>query len=217
MQINVKQARDEIVKCGKLMVDSALVVGTWGNISMRVEGTNTIAITPSGVGYNRTKPLDIVIIDEEGNIVDGKLKPSIEINLHLAIYKSRPDVHAIVHTHSTYCTSYAVARKEIPATAEDLAQIVGGSVRVTEYCLPGSMELGKEAVEKLGDRNAVILANHGCLCVAPTVKEALKVASIVEKSAQANLFAQLIGGAVELSNEDIDYMRDFYLNKYGQR
>ena len=217
MHINARQASDEIVKYGLIMKESALVVGTWGNISTRVPETNLIAITPSGVDYDKTKPENIVIVDLEGNIVDGELKPSIEIHLHLAIYKARRDVNAIVHTHSTYSTSYAIARKEIPATAEDSAQIVGGNVKVTDYCLPGSIELGIEAVKKLEDRNAVLLANHGLLAAASSLKEALKVAQVVEKAAQSNLFAQLIGGAVELEDEDINAMRDFYLNKYGQR
>ncbi|MEA3424441.1 MAG: class II aldolase/adducin family protein [Bacillota bacterium] len=217
MHINASQARNEIVKHGLIMKESALVVGTWGNISTRVQDTDLVAITPSGVDYDKTKPEDIVIMDLEGNIVDGKLKPSIELPLHLAIYKARKDVNAIVHTHSTYSTSYAIARKEIPATAEDSVQIVGGNVRVTDYRLPGSTELGNEAVEKLEDRNAVLLANHGLLAAAGTLKEALKVAQIVEKAAQSNLFAQLIGGAVELEKNDINAMRDFYLNKYGQR
>ena len=217
MHINARQARDEIVKYGLIMKESALVVGTWGNISMRVPDSKLIAITPSGVDYDKTNPEDILIVDLEGNIVDGELKPSIEIHLHLAIYKARKDVNAIVHTHSTYSTSYAIARKEIPATTEDCVQIVGGSVRVTDYCLPGTVELGNEAVKKLGDKNAVLLANHGLLAAAGTLKETLKVAQIVEKAAQSNLFAQLIGGAVELEEDDINAMRDFYLTKYGQR
>jgi L-fuculose-phosphate aldolase len=217
MHINARQASDEIVKYGLIMKESALVVGTWGNISTRVQDTDLVAITPSGVDYDKTRPEDIVIVDLEGNIIDGKLKPSIELPLHLAIYKARKDVNAIVHTHSTYSTSYAIARKEIPASAEDSAQIVGGNVRVTDYFLPGTVELGNEAVKKLEDRNAVLLANHGLLAAAGTLKEALKVAQIVEKAAQSNLFAQLIGGAVELEENDINAMRDFYLNKYGQR
>ncbi|MCK5764285.1 MAG: class II aldolase/adducin family protein [Clostridiales bacterium] len=217
MHINARQASDEIVKYGLIMKESALVVGTWGNISTRVQDTDLVAITPSGVDYDKTKPEDIVIVDIEGNIIDGELKPSIELPLHLAIYKARKDVNAIVHTHSTYSTSYAIARKEIPATVEDSVQIVGGNVRVTEYCLPGSIELGNEAVKKLEDRNAVLLANHGLLAAAGTLKEALKVAQIIEKAAQSNLFAQLIGGAVELEESDINAMRDFYINKYGQR
>jgi L-fuculose-phosphate aldolase len=216
MRINHEQIRDEIVQIGKEMLNSSLVVGTWGNISARVPGENYIAITPSGVDYNCIGANGIVVMDMEGNIIEGYMKPSIEFGLHLAIYNNRNDVNAIVHTHSTYCTAMAIARKPIPGACEDLVQIVGGDVRVSTYALPGTLELGDNAVEALKDRNAVILANHGCLGAGKNLKETLKIVNVVEKSAKATIFAQLMGGVVELSKEDIHIMRDFYLNKYGQ-
>lgn len=216
MRINHEQIREEIVQIGKEMLNSSLVVGTWGNISARVPGENYIAITPSGVDYNCIGANGIVVMDMEGNIIEGYMKPSIEFGLHLAIYNNRNDVNAIVHTHSTYCTAMAIARKPIPGACEDLVQIVGGDVRVSTYALPGTLELGDNTVEALKDRNAVILANHGCLGAGKNLKETLKIVNVVEKSAKATIFAQLMGGVVELSKEDIHIMRDFYLNKYGQ-
>ena len=217
MNIKYHKISKQIINTGLQMLNSSLVVGTWGNISARVEGESCIAITPSGVDYDNIEPEEIVIMDLDGNIVFGDKKPSIEYNLHIEVYKNRQDINSIVHTHSTYCTAMAIARKPIPAAAEDLVQIVGGDVRVSEYKLPGSVELGKAAVKALENRNACILANHGCLAGGRNLKEALKIALIVEKSAQATVFAQMMGGIVELSQYDIDFMRDFYLNKYGQR
>ena len=217
MPVKFKLIRDKVIQTGIKMSGGGLVLGTWGNISARIPEENYVAITPSGVDYDNIGLEDIVIVDLEGNIIDGSKKPSIEMVLHLEIYKNRDDVNAIVHTHSEYCTALAIARKGIPAAAEDLVQIAGGNIRVTKYCLPGSLELGIETVTALKDRNAVILANHGCLAAAKDLKEAFKVALIVEKSAKATIFAQLMGGVVELSQHDIDFMRDFYLNKYGQR
>ena len=98
-----------------------------------------------------------------------------------------------------------------------MVQIAGGDIRVSEYALPGSKELGINAVKALENRNAVILANHGCLAAASSLKEAFKVALIVEKSAKATIFATILDGVVELSQSDIDFMRDFYLHKYGQK
>ncbi|MBN4062914.1 MAG: class II aldolase [Alkaliphilus sp.] len=216
MRINHEQIREEIVQIGREMLNSSLVVGTWGNISARVPGKNYIAITPSGVDYNCIDASGIVVMDMEGNIIEGDMKPSIEFGLHLAIYNNREDVNAIVHTHSTYCTAMAIARKPIPGACEDLVQIVGGDVRVSTYALPGTLELGDNTVKALKDRNAVILANHGCLGAGKNLRETLKIVNVVEKSAKATIFAQLMGGVVELSKEDIDIMRDFYLNKYGQ-
>ena len=217
MSLKHQIARKEIIDAGNQMINSALVIGTWGNISVRIADEDLIAITPSGVDYDKLISENIPIIDFEGNLIDGNMKPSIELPMHLEIYKKRPDIGAIVHTHSTYCTAMAIARKPIPASCEDLIQIVGGNVRVSEYRLPGTDDLGKVAVEALDERNAVLLANHGLLAAGKNLKETIKIAFICEKSAHATLLAANIGGAIELSKEECDIMRDFYLNKYGQR
>lgn len=217
MTVKYEEIRQQVIDAGIKMLQTQLVVGTWGNISARVPGEDYIAITPSGVDYDTITPEGIVILDMDGSVVDGDKKPSIEYNLHLAVYKSRKDVNSVVHTHSTYCTAMAIARKPIPGAAEDMVQIVGGDVRVSNYALPGSKELAEEVVKALGDRSAVLLANHGCLGAGRDLKEAMKIVGVVEKSAKATIFAQIMGGVVELSQGDIDFMRDFYLNKYGQR
>lgn len=217
MSIKYEDIRKSIIEAGRQMKAGKLVMGTWGNISARIPGEKLMAITPSGVDYDEIHTEGIVIMDFDGQVVDGRLKPSIEYDLHTCIYKGRPDVMAIVHTHSTFTTAFAIARKPIPAAAEDMVQIVGGDVRVNEYKLPGSKELGPSVVEALKDRSAVVLANHGCLAAGPSLNEAMKIVDVVEKSAQSAIYAQILGGVVALSQEDVDFMRDFYLNKYGQR
>lgn len=209
--------RQEVVEKGVEILASNLTVGTWGNISCRVPAKDCFAITPSGMSYETLEPDDIVVVDYREKILSGTRQPSIELPLHLAIYQARPDVQAIIHTHSPYATALAVARKEIPGAVEDLVQIVGGNVRVNEYALPGSQQLAINTVKALEGRNAVLLANHGMLGVGRDLNEALKVCQVVEKSAQIIIFAQLMGGIVELSQEDIKGMRNFYLNAYGQR
>ncbi len=215
--IPYEDVRQEIVKMGNKIATTGLVMGTWGNISARIPGENLMAITPSGVDYETIRVEDIPVLDFEGNVISGDLIPSIEWQLHLEIYKDRPDINGIIHTHSTYCTAMAIARKAIPGACEDMVQIVGGDVRVADYVLPGTSELGKAAVKAMVDRNAVLLANHGLVGAAGTLKEAYKIVNVVEKSAQATAFAELMGGVVPLSQEDIDAMRGFYLNTYGQR
>ncbi|SHI36790.1 class II aldolase/adducin family protein [Desulfosporosinus lacus] len=210
-------ARKKVIEKGIEILATNLTVGTWGNISCRISGENYIAITPTGMNYDDLEPEDIVIMDLEGNIINGIRKPSIEVPLHLSIYKAREDAKAIVHTHSAYATAMAVARKEIPGAIEDLVQIAGGNVRVNEYALPGTEQLGINTVKALEGRNAVLLANHGMLGVGRDLDEALKVCQVVEKSAQIVLLAQMMGGAIELSQGDIDGMRNFYLKGYGQK
>ena len=214
---HLMNTRIKVLEKGKEILATNLTVGTWGNISCRVPGEDYIAITPSGMNYNLLEPEDIVILDFKGIIMTGTRKPSIEVPLHLAIYKARVDVQAIIHTHSPYATTMATARKAIPGAVEDLVQIVGGNVRVNEYALPGTEQLGVSTVKALEGRNAVLLANHGMLGVGRDLEEALKVCQVVEKSALITLLAQQIGGVVELSQEDICGMRNFYLDSYGQR
>ena len=214
--LKFEDIRKEIINTGLLMLKSNMTVGTWGNISARIEGMKLMAITPSGVDYECIHPEDVVIMDFEGNVVDGDKKPSIEFPMHGTIYKGREDISAIVHTHSEYVTSFAIARKPIPAAAEDMVEIVGGDVRVSEYKLPGDMELGYAALNTLQNRNAAILANHGCISVGRSLKEALKTALVVEKSAKSVIYSKILGRTVTLGKDDIDKMREFYLNSYGQ-
>ncbi len=211
-----EEIRNEIANLGKKIAASGFNLGTWGNISARID-ENHLAITPSGVAYETITAKDIVVVDLAGNIIDGNKKPSIELPLHSAIYKAKKNINAIVHTHSVCCTAFAIARKPIPAVCEDMIQIVGGQVEVAKYFLPGSKELAQSAVTALGNKSACIMANHGLLTAADNLDEAYKIAQIVEKSAQAVIYANSLGGAVELSQADIDFMRDFYLNKYGQK
>jgi len=216
-QHQLLETRKKVVETGIQMLMTNLTVGTWGNISCRVPGEDCIAITPTGMSYDMLEPEDIVVLDLKGNNVSGTRKPSIEVPLHLAIYNAREDVKAIVHTHSAYATAMAVARKEIPGAVEDLVQIVGGNVRVNEYALPGTEQLGINTVKAMEGRQAVLLANHGMLGAGRNLEEAFKVCQVVEKSAQITLLAQAIGGVVKLSQDDIDGMRNFYLTGYGQQ
>ncbi|MGI6365313.1 MAG: class II aldolase/adducin family protein [Bacillota bacterium] len=212
-----REEREAVAAAGREMARAALAIGTWGNISCRLPRGDLLAITPSGMDYFCTQAEDILVMDLEGNIVEGNRKPSTEHPLHRAIYAAREDVHAIVHTHSVYATAMAAARVPIPGAVEDLVQIVGGDVRVARYALPGTAELGENVVEALEGRNGVLLANHGALGAAATLGQAMTVCQIIEKSAMITIAAQTIGGVVELPQEDIDAMRQYFLNSYGQR
>lgn len=209
--------RQQVVAAGRKMAQAALAIGTWGNISCRLPQGSLMAITPSGMDYHTLEPEDIVIMDLEGNRIDGSRKPSTEQPLHRAIYSARQDIHAIIHTHSVYATAMAAARKPIPGAIEDLVQIVGGDVRVARYALPGTPELGSYVLEAMEGRNGVLLANHGAVGAAGNLDQALIICQIIEKSAQIVLAAQAVGGVTALPQEDIDAMRQYFLNQYGQR
>lgn len=215
--VRFSEIRLEVVEAGIRLLNKGLVAGTWGNISTRIAGTDLIAVTPSGRDYRGLKETDIIIIDSAGHIIDGNLKPSSEVPMHLSIYQARPDVGAIVHTHSIFASSCAVARKAIPPIIEDLIQVAGGSIDVADYALPGTGRLAQNVVSGLGSKRAVLLANHGVVCCGNNLDEAMLGCELVEKAAKIYIFAAQIGGAVSLGNEDVKIMHDFYLEHYRRR
>jgi len=214
--MEIEDIKREVLEISIKMSKMGLAAGTWGNISARVDQDRMI-ITPSGMSYNILKPEDMVLVNIHDLSYVGKLKPSIEFPLHAEIYKARSEINAVMHTHSINACSIAAARKDIPPILDDMVQIVGGSIRITEYALPGSEQMVKNAVKKLENRNATILANHGPVCLGRNLNEALITSQIVEKAAKVFIDVQALGGPVCLTNEDVDLMRKFYLEKYGQK
>ncbi|MDD4601946.1 L-fuculose phosphate aldolase [bioreactor metagenome] len=211
------EVRAGILKIGCALLEKGLVAGTWGNISARLPAIDRIAVTPSGRNYRDLEDSDIVLTDLEGNVIAGQLKPSSELKMHLEIYKARSDVMAIIHTHSIFASSCAVANTSIPPIIEDLVQLIGGSVDVAKYALPGTNELAKNVVAALGDKGAALLCNHGVVCCGGNLCEAFLGCELVERAAQMYIYASQLGGARELSREDVKVMHDFYLEHYRHR
>ena len=214
---HTQSIRNEIVAIGCAMLDKGLVTGTWGNISSRIPGTQFVAVTPSGKSYYEITAADVVVVEQDGTIVEGSVKPSSELPLHLAIYTARPDVQAIIHTHSVFASACAVARKGIPPIIEDLVQLVGGSVDVAAYALPGTDTLAQNIVLALGTKNAVLLANHGVVGCGQSLAEGMMACELVEKAAQIFIYANQIGGCQVLSDDDSEIMHKFYVENYRQR
>lgn len=214
---SLEQVRQAVVEAGLALSRSAMTVGTYGNISCRVD-KNLIAITPSGREYEQLTPEDIVVTNMEGVVLSSPLHPSSELLLHLEIYNSFPEAQAIVHTHSVYASALAVAHKDLPPVIDDLTQIVGGAVRCTDYVLAGTKELGVSAVNAMeGGRRAALLANHGAVCWGTSLKEALATAQILEKAAQIYYAAHSFGAPFPLNEKTVETLHDFYLNHYSKR
>jgi L-ribulose-5-phosphate 4-epimerase len=213
----VESARQEVLDAAQGMSKMGLVVASWGNVSARVLGMELAVVTPSGIAYESLRPemLDVVSL-ETGRLVEGTLRPTSELEMHLAILRARSDVGGIVHTHSPYASAYAVLREAIPAVLEDLAQAVGGSVECAEYAPAGTRELAENVVAALGARNAALLANHGVVGVGPGVDEALRVCQVVEKGACVHAIARSIGRPTALPPGDVLRLRTSYVRVYGQ-
>jgi L-fuculose-phosphate aldolase len=213
--LDIASMAGEIVATCQVMMSTGLVAGTWGNVSRRCR-PGGILITPSGVGYESLRSDDLVPVDLQDGSCGGRLKPSTETQLHLAIYLARPDVAAIVHTHSPYAAVFAVNRMELPPVLEEMAQLVGGGVRVAPYAAPGTRKLAEGAVATLQGSAAVLLANHGLVGVGRSLREALTVCQVVERSAQVFLWARLSGTPYLLGKQEIQELRQGFVQKYGQ-
>ena len=196
------------------MVKDGLVAGASGNASLQLQGRAEgalVLITPSNRPYAQMGPEDLVVIGLGGEQVEGELMPSSETALHLKLYKTRPDIRVVVHTHSIFASVAAVAGMAIPPVVDEMVIKVGGSVEVAEYAFPSSEELAERACLALGERNAVLLRNHGMVGVGGTPAEALEVCRLVERVAQIFVFASLLGKASPLPPEIIKIERELFL------
>ncbi len=208
-----------IVESGKKIVTRGFTVETWGNISAFDAESGRVYLTPSAMKYDSISEEDVVVLDLEGNVLEGERKPTIETGMHLGIYKARKDIRAIIHTHPMYSMIYACQGKNIPQFTDETAQGLGGEVLCTAcYQLPGSKELAEEVVNAMpGEHMACLIRNHGAVCAGRTMDEAFKTATILEVTAQQLYMIEATGGhPLGISKENIDYMWDFARNKYGQ-
>jgi L-fuculose-phosphate aldolase len=181
----------EIIDVSKEIYEKGLVSGKSGNISTRFG--SLIAITPTLKSLSDLCEEDIVLVDMDGNVLT-KGKPSSEVNMHLEIYKKRSDVNAIVHTHSPYATGFAFSNKKLKRL-EGFGPIVTPYLQSIEYEKPGSNELAKSAGEGLGSEDVLILKNHGVICVADSLKEAMLLAVFVEETAKTQFITLMLNSA----------------------
>ena len=206
--------KEQVVRYGKKLIDRRLTTGSGGNISVCNREKNLVAISPSGLDYYETTPEDIVILDIDGNLVEGKHRPSSESGMHLAFYKNRADVSGIVHTHSKFATAIACMGWELPAV-HYLIGMAGHRVKCTGYATYGSDELAKKALETIGDSNAVLLANHGLIALGEDVDRAFSTAEHLEFVSEVYYLTKTLGTPNILSDEDMDeVMKKFGTFKY---
>lgn len=184
-----------------------LFAGTSGNLSLRDPQTGLIAITPGSVDYPTMVLDDVMLITPDGEIVEGRRKPSSEWRMHAEIYKHRTDIHAVVHTHSPYATGFAVTHCRIPVILIEMMFFLLGDVPVARYCTPGTPDLGFAVVEALQNRTACLLANHGVVAVGGTLAEAHIRAVYTEDAAKIFTQAKIIGDVQVISAEEQNKMR----------
>ena len=172
-----------------------MVIGSSGNVSVRGPGDNCYIITPTSLPYAEMQPENIVVCDREGDeLVEVNNAPSFELPLHLAVYKARRDVHAIIHTHAVFSTILSVLHQSLPPIVEEMVPYLGGEVLISDYGLSGSEELAANVAAALGTRAAVLIANHGNLVVGKTLAKAWAAAELLERAARIYIAACNLAG-----------------------
>lgn len=209
------EEKKELVEYGKKMSAEGLSSGTSGNLSIYLKEDGVVLITPSGIGYFDTTPEDIVVMDLEGNIIEGTRKPSSEWHLHTLFYKNKPEARAVVHTHSKFCTTLSTLRMPIKAVHYVIADAGTNEVPCAPYRRYGTEELAKVAVESAKESNAVLLANHGIVVCGKNLKSAYGLAKGMEYVAEIQVTAMSVGEPIVLSKEEMDEVLEGF-KTYGQ-
>jgi L-fuculose-phosphate aldolase len=194
--------RNDIVRLGRRLLTAGLTTGTGGNLSIFNRRDGLIAISPSGIEYEVMTSADVPVVDVAGMTVEGSEKPSSELDFHLALYRKRPDIQAVVHTHSVYATTMACLNWEIPAV-HYLVAFSGLKVPLAPYATFGTPQLAANVAESIGDFNALLLANHGLVTVGPNLATAFAVAEEIELVARIYYQAKCIGEPVILPNGEM--------------
>ncbi|WP_291559652.1 MULTISPECIES: L-fuculose-phosphate aldolase [unclassified Clostridium] len=211
----MEKERQLLVEYGQKLITSGLTKGTGGNLSIFNREEKLMVITPTGMDYFKTKPEDIVVMNLEGEIVDGNRMPSSEYEMHKIFYENREDINAIIHTHTVYATTLACLNWELPPV-HYLVALAGHNVRCAKYATYGTKELAENALEAMKDRRAVILANHGLLAGANDLLNAFNIVEEIEYCSEIYCRVKSIGDPVILQKEEMDLMVEKF-KTYGQK
>ena len=214
--MRLESLRNELVRLHEELPRNGLVTWTGGNVSARDPDSGFVAIKPSGVRYGELTAESMVVLDLDGTIVEGGLKPSSDTASHLYIYRHRPDINGVVHTHSRYATAFAAVGRPIPVYLTAQADEFGGEIPCAGFALIGDEAVGAQVVERIGRSPAVLLKNHGVFTIGPTVAAAVKTAIMVEDVAATVWLALQIGTPEILPDDVVEQLHRRYTTAYGQ-
>jgi len=203
--MTIEQMKQEVCDWAKQSYNEKLFAGTSGNLSL-FDG-ETMVITPTCVPYETITADDMVVIKLDGTVLEGKYQPSSEWRMHAAVYEAKPEVSAILHTHSPYATAFAVNNRSIPTILIEMVPFLGGDVPLAKFAVPGTKEVGLEAVKVMEDRTGCLLANHGVLAVGDSLIQAHIRAIYVEDAAKICSLAMSNGEIVTIPEKYISVMR----------
>ncbi|HKA50076.1 MAG TPA: class II aldolase/adducin family protein [Candidatus Dormibacteraeota bacterium] len=209
--------REELLRQARRMLAGGLVTGTSGNLSARPPSAGWCLVTPSGVDYLAMRPEDLVMLDLEGKLLHQGMKPSVDAPIHIAVYRARADVGAVIHTHSPYAAAFSTLHREIPPLITESAGFLGGGVRVLEYVPPARVDTGDRVATGLGNDRAVLLPNHGVVAVGEDLHSCYAAAAQVEEMARIAFLALQLGEPRQVPRSEIERLHQFIHHDYGQR
>jgi L-ribulose-5-phosphate 4-epimerase len=212
----LEQLKEQVWKLHLELPKNNLVVWTGGNVSARDPESGLVVIKPSGILFDDLRPEQHVVVDLDGTIVEGNLKPSSDTASHLYIYRHRPDVNGVVHTHSPYATAFAALGRPIPVYLTAMADEFGGPIPCGGFALIGGEEIGQQVVEHIGTSPAVLLKNHGVFTIGPTARAAVKAAVMTEDVARSTWLALQLGQPDEIPSDAVAKLHHRYTHEYGQ-
>ena len=208
--------KEELWSLHLMLPKEELVTWTSGNVSARDPDSGLIVIKPSGIMYDDLRPEDHVVLSVDGAVIEGKLKPSSDTASHLYIYRHRPDVNGVVHTHSPYATAFAAVGQPIPVYLTAIADEFGQAIPCAGFALIGDEEIGQQVVAHIGSSAAVLLKNHGVFTVGTESRAAVKAAVMVEDVAKTVHLALQLGQPDEIPAADVEKLHYRYTHVYGQ-
>ncbi len=216
LHATLQQLRRQVWEANQGIFRAGLVTMHSGNASGIDRRRGLVIIKPSGMDYDKMRPADMVVTDLEGRIVNGKWKPSVDLPHHLYIYRHRPDVGGVVHTHSNYATSFAALGQPIPVCLTAIADEFGCDIPCAPYVDNAGDNIGKAILAHMGASPAVLLANHGAFATGKSPRDALKAAVMLEDVARTCHLALLIGKPKALPPEEVKKWYERYHTTYGQ-
>jgi L-ribulose-5-phosphate 4-epimerase len=212
----LEHLKEQVYRLHLELPKNGLVTWTGGNVSARDPESGLVVIKPSGVLYEELRPQDHVVVDLQGRVVEGHLKPSSDTASHLYIYRHRPDVNGVVHTHSAYATAFASLGRSIPVYLTAMADEFGGPIPCAGFAPIGGEEIGQQVIAHIGSSPAVLLKQHGVFTIGPTAQAAVKAAVMVEDVARTVWLALQLGQPEEIPPEDVAKLHHRYTHVYGQ-